>query len=250
MNISEFLKYGAVGLSAALAVLICFLIKGQQKLQFGIKHINKEVHNNVNKFLYVFLFSSILMSVFGYSSEIIHDLLVSKTNDKHFAEMQEKFEKISTKYENIKEELIDMKLKNVEYKTKLDLILKETQKNERVALAVPPGPLPAPPDPSNPVPVKKEAYVKAPFEEPKVQEQYVKSDQCMKDNIKRIVEGLKPMDFADWYAEKNKPNVEWFNYRTKMEAWLQKNPGQREYYEYNYKLKKSVKSPSKDEEPK
>lgn len=241
MNISEFLKYGAVGLSAALAVLICLLIKGQQQLQYGVKHINKEVHKNVNKFLYVFLFSSILMSIFGYSSEIVHDLLVSKTTNKQLADLESKFEKMNEKYELEKEEVVKLKLENVEYKTKLELIVKETQKSNKVALAAPPGPLPEPPKPTTPVPVKKELYRPAPYQEPKVQEKYIKSDQYMKDNIQRIVDGKEPLEFMKWYEEQNKPNLEWFKYRANMQEWLEKNPSQKEYYDYDYKLKKSVK---------
>lgn len=232
MNFSEFLKYGAIGLSACLSVLVYLLLLEQQKLQ-TTGTVNKTMHKQFVKLLYVFWGTCVFMTVIGYGSEIFHDRMTKSDNSKELAQLKTDHSSLNEKYEKLNKEFVGLQMDNVKYKTMIEMITKETTK---IVTPVA-GAVGVPQLPPVPVSSKAEAYKEPPFKEPTCSDRPTPTEEIYKTNVKRILEGSQPIP-QDAIADKDQKNINaWYEYRKNLANWLAKNPGQVKYYDSNLKLK-------------
>lgn len=221
MNLHEFIKYGAIGLSGLLAVLIFYLIYKQSNLQTQF-HINKTVNKSFTKMLYSFAGMCIFLSIVGYGSEITHDYLTKKDLNAELVKANDKIEKLNDR-------LVVAEKDAAVYKAVLDMIREESKKNLGIkmqAAAVVAGPNPSP-EPPRPI-VKK---INCPIPEPK-EENYISldSDAIFKYNTKLILEGKAPLSSDQYKKHADDVKKEWDNWREKVKVWLKDHPDQKQFY--------------------
>jgi hypothetical protein len=232
MNFSEFLKYGAIGLSACLSVLVYLLLLEQQKLQTN-GNINKSMHKQFVKMLYVFWGTCIFMTVIGYGSEILHDRIVKTDNTKELASLKADHSTLNEKYEKLNKDFVSLQLDNVKYKTMVELISKETSR----PIAAVAGAKAFTGLPPIPVTGKMEDYKESPYKEPTCSDKPTSADEIYKANVKRILAGQSPISDDEILKQDAKNLKEWDDYRSNLSKWLGKNPGQIKYYDANLRLK-------------
>lgn len=217
MQLHEFIKYGAVGLSAILCILIFYLLQKQHTLQTQF-NINKSVNKGFTKMLYCFAGMCVFLSVLGYGSELLHDYLTKKDLGKELAIAEEKIEKLN-------ERVVAAEKEAAVNKAILDLIREENGKRllengGRVVKSLPNPAVAA----AVLAPKKKCPYPKP---EPKMNRN---PDAVFKYNTALILAGKKPLSEKDYLSASLQNQFEWMEWQSKMKLWLKDNPDQKVYY--------------------
>lgn len=229
MNFSDFVKYGAIGLSGLISVLIFYLLYKQYDLQTQT-HINKSVNKGFTKMLYSFAGMCIFLALIGYGSELTHDYLTKKDLVAELTKANEKIEKLSDRVALAEKEAAVSK-------AVLDLIKEESKKNLGIKIqaaavsATGPGPSPEPPSP-NPTPPKPTVKkIDCPIPEPKeVNYISLSSDAIFKYNTKLILDGKKPLTPEEYKNHADDVKKEWDAWREKVKIWLKDHPDQKQFY--------------------
>lgn len=221
MNFHEFVKYGAIGLSGLLSVLIFYLLYKQFELQTQ-PNVNKTLHKSFTKMLYSFAGMCIFLTLVGYGSETVHDYLNKKDLDKELAKANEKIEKLSDK-------LVAAEKEAAVNKAILDLIKEESKKSLGVKMQAAAVAIPSPSPLKLPKPVIEK--IKCPIPEPQ-EDEYIRldSDAIFKYNTKLILEGKPPLTTEEYKKHAKDVTKEWENWREKVKVWLKDHPDQKQFY--------------------
>lgn len=222
MNFSDFVKYGAIGLSGLISVLIFYLLYKQYDLQTQ-PNINKTINKGFTKMLYCFAGMCIFLSLIGYGSELTHDYLTKKDLSAELAKANEKIEKLSDRVVLAEKEA-------AVNKAILDLIKLESKKNLGITFQAPAmattGPSPNP-EPPKPIVKKIECPIPMPNEE-----NYISLDSAsiFKYNTKLILDGKQPLTSEQYKKHADDVKKEWEAWREKVKVWLKDHPDQKQFY--------------------
>lgn len=220
MNLHEFIKYGAIGLSGLLSVLIFYLIYKQSDLQTHLS-INKSVNKGFTKMLYSFAGMCIFLSIIGYGSEIIHDYLTKKDLDAELAKANDKIEKLTDRVSIAERDA-------AVYKAIVDTIREQSSRTLNFGAKT----VGAGGTPPNPTPPKATAQkIDLPFSKPKENRLGLGTDSMFKYNTKLILEGKQPLNDADYVKKSQEIGIEWTQYYNKLSMWLKEHPEQKQFYE-------------------
>lgn len=215
MQFHEFLKYGAIGLSALLSILIFFLLRKQHSLQMQM-NINRSVNRGFTKMVYSFAAMCLFLAVLGYGSELTHDYLTKKDLGKELALATEKLEKLTDR-------VVVAEKDAAVYKAMLDMIKDQTIKTKNIMSFQ--GGSPSPSPPTKGIPPK----IPCPIPEPRQIPAY-SADALFKFNTDRILNGKKPFTEEEYKKEIKDVQKEQDEWRKKVNIWLKDHPDQKSYY--------------------
>lgn len=217
MNLHEFIKYGAIGLSGLLSVLIFYLIYKQSSLQTQF-NINKNVNKSFTKMLYCFSGMCLFLAMAGYGSEIAHDYLTKKDLGAELAKANDKIEKLTDR-------VVVAEKDAAVYKAMIDLIRDESKRTFKMVQATVSLPNPSPNPPK--YTIKK---IDCPIPEPKEQQIFIDADFIFKNNTKRILDGKNPMNLQEYQKYADDIRKEWDVWQEKVKVWLKDHPDQKQFY--------------------
>lgn len=248
MNFLEFLKYGAIGVSSGLCVLIYFLLLKQQKLQLAFK-VNKETHKSFNKLIYLFFAICFLISLIGYGTEVFKMEIEREDKNHNFLTLKEEHNVLVVKHDQLSKDFIDLKMDNVKYKTTIDLIMKESNRKVHVVTYGPgSGGSSGGGVPTTAVKDTTKTKSSVPFIDPKIPApkdnvMFLSQSNVFEFNTKRILEGKKPLDEKEFLEYQEDVKKQWAKYRKDIDKWLEKHPDQIEFYPFAKSIFSSTSKP-------